>query len=72
MPIMFKASIAGSSWKSAEVSGLAPTRSPDPTNSVFEFVSLRFLIQVARYSAPPAGTTTLSLVLIVPGVVDST
>jgi len=44
----------GSSWYAAEISGVAPIRSPAATTSVFLFTSdLRW---VARYAAPPAST----------------
>ena len=56
MPNAFIASIAGSSWNSADTSGLAPIRSPAPTVIVLEFSSRSCLMCVARYSIPPAGT----------------
>jgi hypothetical protein len=40
--------MAGSSWNSAETSGLAPIRSPAPTVIVFLFVASRFFMWVAR------------------------
>ena len=55
-PIEFIASIVGSSWKSAETSGLAPIMSPAPTVIVFGFVARSDLMCVARYSIPPATT----------------
>ena len=55
-PIELSASIVGSSWKSAETSGLAPIRSPAPTVIVFEFAVRKDLMWVARNAMPPAGT----------------
>ena len=56
-PIEFRASIVGSSWNSAETSGLAPIMSPAPTLSVaFGFSARSVLMWVARYSMPPAAT----------------
>ncbi len=52
-----KASIVGSSWNRADRSGVAPIRSPADTKTVLRgFVARRFLMCVARYSTPPAGT----------------
>src|SRR5215207_8068470 len=48
------ASIVGSSWNAAEISGVAPMRSPADTNSVFGLVARRSRTVVARYSTPPA------------------
>src|SRR4051794_24150915 len=51
------ASIVGSSWNAAEISGLAPIRSPAPTMRVllgFSASSARMC--VARYAMPPATT----------------
>src|SRR5687768_13181618 len=47
--------MVGSSWKSAESSGVAPMRSPADTKTLFEFSDRRFRTWVARYSTPPAG-----------------
>ena len=55
-PSAFSASIVGSSWNSADTSGLAPIRSPAPTVIVLGFAVRRALMCVARYSMPPAGT----------------
>ena len=55
-PIELSASIAGSSWKSAETSGLAPIRSPAPTVIVLRLRCRSAFRCVARYSMPPAGT----------------
>ncbi len=55
-PIRFIASIVGSSWKSADSSGLAPMRSPAETTKVLRFASESARTCVARYSAPPAFT----------------
>src|SRR5262245_10807045 len=55
-PSAFIASIAGSSWNSADTSGLAPMRSPAPTVIVLEFSSRSIFMCVARYSIPPART----------------
>ena len=70
-PIAFIASIAGSSWKSEESSGLPPTRSPAATTNVWRARSRSVRMWVARYSAPPAGKRSSSRRMIVPGVVDS-
>ena len=51
---MFIASIVGSSWNAAEISGVPPIRSPADTNSVFGFVARSAGRWVARYSTPPA------------------
>ena len=56
IPIELRDSIVGSSWNSAETSGLAPIMSPAPTVIVFVFCVRRSLIHVARYAMPPAGT----------------
>ena len=50
------ASIVGSSRNSADSSGLAPTRSPAATISVFGLRRDSLRTCVARNSAPPAGT----------------
>src|ERR671923_1287968 len=63
-PSSFMASIVGSSWSNAEMSGLAPIRSPAPTVIVFGFRSRRRSIQVARYSTPPASTVVVGPVAI--------
>src|SRR5919109_2493569 len=65
-PSSFMASIVGSSWSNAEMSGLAPIRSPAPTVIVFGFRSRRRSIQVARYSTPPASTVVVGPVWIRP------
>jgi hypothetical protein len=66
------ASIVGSSWKSADVSGLPPTRSPADTRSVRGLVRFRRRTWVAKYSIPPAGTRAPpGAGVIVPGVVGS-
>jgi len=72
-PRAFIASIVGSSWNSAEVSGLAPIRSPADTVSVLRFRRWYSRREVARYAAPPAGMPAASVLstLIVPGVVGS-
>ena len=48
--------MVGSSWNSAESSGLAPIRSPAATNTLFFFLARSCLTSVAMCSAPPAGT----------------
>src|SRR5918994_4306830 len=45
--------MVGSSWKSAEVNGVAPIRSPAEAKMVFGLAARRFRTYVARYSAPP-------------------
>ena len=45
---MFIASIVGSSWNSAETSGLAPIRSPAETTRVFWFCARSVLMCLAR------------------------
>lgn len=50
--------MVGSSWKSAEVSGLAPMMSPAAT-VIESSAGIRALrSSVARYSMPPAGVET--------------
>src|SRR5215218_10792699 len=56
VPQRFIASMVGSSWKSADTSGLAPIASPAATTSVFVFAIRSCLMCVAKYSAPPAST----------------
>jgi hypothetical protein len=55
---MFMASMLGSSWKMAEMSGVAPMMSPAATTTVLGLVPARFWMWVARYSTPPAATDT--------------
>ena len=51
--------MVGSSWNSADVSGVAPIRSPAETNNVLGFVARSASTCVARYSAPPAGVAPM-------------
>ena len=48
--------MVGSSWNSAETSGLAPIMSPAPTVIVFGLVARSALMCAARKAMPPAGT----------------
>ena len=60
-PRRFIASIVGSSWNSADTSGLAPIRSPAETTSVrCGFVASRRLTCVARLATPPASVSSIS------------
>ena len=47
----------GSSWNSADSSGLAPIRSPAATKMWFGFLARSPATAVARCSEPPAGTS---------------
>ena len=55
-PIAPSASTVGSSWNSADSSGVAPIRSPAATKMWFGFFARNSATAVARCSAPPAGT----------------
>src|SRR5687767_6674815 len=46
--------MVGSSWNSADVSGVAPIRSPADTKIVLGLVARSWSTCVARYSTPPA------------------
>ena len=71
-PESFIASIVGSSWKSAESSGLAPIRSPAETTSVFGLRRLEHPDVGRKVLGAPAGTGSRRRARpMVPGVVGS-
>ena len=54
-PILFMASIVGSSWNSADISGEAPIRSPAETTRLLRLPASSCRTCSAKYAAPPAG-----------------
>src|SRR5262249_22568821 len=59
-PVMVIGSMEGSSWKSADRSGLAPTMSPAETTKVGAGLAARSAAMcAARYAAPPARTPSI-------------